>query len=432
QLNAVTVKDSYPLPRVADRLSRLEGATIFSSMDLQSGYHQVPVASKDRPKTAFVTADGLYQFRALPFGLTNAPATFQRAMDIILTGLLWTTCLVYLDDVIVYSATFEQHLEQLQSEYIKSIGPDPEKLEAVENFPSPAVGHSTANKVKRVQSFLGLCSYYRRHIQNFAAIARPLTSLTKKDIPFIWGTDQVSSFNALKAALTSAPVLAHPNYDLPMEILPDTCGFGIGVVLAQRIDGVERPVAYASRLLSRSETNYSITEKEGLALVWCLTKFRCFVWGCQVKVITDHQGLCLLMSKRDLTGRLARTSLPLQEYDITIVYRSGKTHDNDDCLSINPLQQIEEMEDDRCFIVAAIGPNAVDILSPEENGSFIRKQRAHRDWSEKISKLEDGKERVKNFILCNGKLYKETFKDGKNYRKLCVPVECRERILQAY
>ncbi|KZS20508.1 Uncharacterized protein APZ42_012788, partial [Daphnia magna] len=152
---------------------------------------------------------------------------------------------LYLDDVIVYLATFEQHLERLQSVldclakanlklkwskclFAKNtfkvlshvitkegVGPDPEKLEAVENFPSPAVGHSTANKVKREQSFLGLCSYYRRHIQNFAAIARPLTSLTKKDIPFIWGTDQVSSFNALKVALTSAPVLAHPNYGLP-------------------------------------------------------------------------------------------------------------------------------------------------------------------------------------------------------------------------
>ncbi|KZS10516.1 Uncharacterized protein APZ42_025005 [Daphnia magna] len=180
---------------------------------------QVPVASKDRQKTAFVPVEGLYQFRALPFGLTNAPGTYQ-----------W----------------------------------------------------------------------------NFSAIARPLTSLTNKDIPFIWGTDQVSSFNALKVALTSAPVLAHPNYNLPMENIPVACGLGIRGVLAQRFDGVGRPVAYASCLLPKSERNYSSTEKECLALVWCLTKFRCFVWGCQVKVISDHQALCWLMSKRDLAGRLAR------------------------------------------------------------------------------------------------------------------------------
>ncbi|KAI9565303.1 hypothetical protein GHT06_009091 [Daphnia sinensis] len=138
------------------------------------------------------------------------------------------------------------------------------------------------------------------------------------------------------------------------------------------------------------------------------------------------------MSKRDLAGRLARWSISLQEYDITIVYRSGKVHDNADVLSRNLLQQVEEMEDDRCFIVAAIESEAPDILSPEGDDSVISKQRAHREWNEKISKLQDGKERVNDFALCNGKLYKETFKDGKNYRRLCVPVEFREKILQAY
>ncbi|KZS04856.1 Uncharacterized protein APZ42_032111 [Daphnia magna] len=214
KLNAVTVKHSYPLPRIADTLSRLEGAIFFSSMDLQSGYPQVPVINSDRPKTAFITADGLYQLRTLPFGFTNALGTFQRAMDIILAGLRWTTCLIYLDDVIIYSATFEQHLQRLRlvlsclsqaglklkwskcsfmehalkvSGHLISkegVAPYPEKLEAVQSFPSPNEGHSTANKVKRVQSFLGLCSYYRRHIQGFASIARPLTTLTKKEIPF--------------------------------------------------------------------------------------------------------------------------------------------------------------------------------------------------------------------------------------------------------
>ena len=268
-----------------------------------------------------------------------------------------------------------------------------------------------------MQSFLGLCSYYRRHIHGFAAIARPLTSLTKKEIPFNWGEEQASSFNALKEALTSAPVLAHPKYDLPMEIFPDACGYGIGGILAQRIEETERPVAYASRLLTKSETNYSITEKECLALVWCLSKFRCFVWGCRVKVVTDHQALCWLMSKRDLAGRLARWSLSLQEYDITIVYRSGKTHDNADCLSRNPLSEAEELEDDRCFIVGAMTPK---VFSEVEEESLAEKQKACGRWGQLILKLQEGSVRVKNFAMSNGQLYKETFKNIKLPKIVCT------------
>ncbi|KZS07350.1 Uncharacterized protein APZ42_028892 [Daphnia magna] len=354
KLNAVTVKDSYPLPRDPDTLSRLERAKIFSSMDLQSEYQRVSITSKDRPKTAFVTAEGVYQFRTLLFGLSNVPDTFQQVMYIILAEHRWTTFLVYVvhrllgnvrttfrttpisaglpckskpehfDYFKLNSSFAEDTLKVIGRVFTKEgVGTDPEKLDAMKNFPSPAVGHSKANKIQRVQSYLGLCSYYRRHIQNFATIIR-------------------NSFNALKVALTSTPVLAHSDYDLQMKILPDACGFGIGGVLAQRIDGVERPVAYASRLLSKSETNYSITETECLALLWWLTKFRCFGWGCQVKVIADHQALCW-----------------------------GKTHGNGNCLSRNPLQQIEEMEDDRCFIVAAIGPNASDIFSPKKDVSVV-------------------------------------------------------------
>ncbi|KZR99376.1 Uncharacterized protein APZ42_004777, partial [Daphnia magna] len=196
-------------------------------------------------------------------------------------------------------------------------------------------------------------------------------------------------------------------------------GYGIGGVLAQHIEEAERPIAYASRLLTKSEVNYSITEKECLALVWCLSKFRCFVWGCKVKVMTDHQALCWLMSKRDLAGRLARWSLSLQEYDITIVYRSGKTHDNADCLSRNPLPVAQELEDDRCFMVGAI---TLPGLSETEDESLAEKQKACHNWNQLIVKLQNGKSRVKNFVIHNGKLYKETLKNGKNYRRLCVPV----------
>ncbi|KZS01893.1 Uncharacterized protein APZ42_001302, partial [Daphnia magna] len=165
-----------------------------------------------------------------------------------------------------------------------------------------------------------------------------LSTLTKKEIPFTWGEGTISSFNALKQALTSAPVLAQPNYNLPMEIFSDARGYGIGGVLAQHVEEEERPIAYASHLLTKTEVNYSITENECLALVWCLSKFRCFVWGCKVKVVTDHQALCWLISKRDLAGHLARWSLSLQEYD------------NAGCLSRNPLPVAQELEDDRCFI----------------------------------------------------------------------------------
>lgn len=203
----------------------------------------------------------------------------------------------------------------------KGISPDPEKLLAVANFPSCVEGKSDADKVKRVQSFLGLCSYYRRHIPDFSNMALPLILLTKKNQPFLWGEDQWKSFDQLKAALLSAPILAHPNYTLPMIILPDACGFGIGAVLSQSVEGVEHPLAYASRLLSPSETNYSITEKECLALIWSLQKFRPLIWGCKLKIVTDHEALCWLRTKKDLAGRLARWSLCLQEYDVEIRYR---------------------------------------------------------------------------------------------------------------
>ncbi len=240
-LNEVTVRNVYPLPRISDILSKLQGAEFFSIMDLQSGYHQLPLRKEDREKTAFVTPDRLYQFKVLPFGLANVPSTFQSSMDIILGGLRWTSCLVYLDDIvdIVYAPTFPSHLQRLNLVLSclskaglklktskckfamttlkvlghivsrKGISPDPEKLLAVANFPSCVEGKTDADKVKRVQRFLGLCSYYRIHITGFSTMALPLILLTKKGQPFLWGEDQRKSFDLLKAALLSAPILAH-------------------------------------------------------------------------------------------------------------------------------------------------------------------------------------------------------------------------------
>ncbi|KAI9555011.1 pol polyprotein [Daphnia sinensis] len=296
------------------------------------------------------------------------------------------------DDVIVYSSTIDLHVERLRSvlECLKKAGlklkvskchfsetslkvlghvvdadgisPDPDKLAAVRQFPPSNEGKTVALKVKKVQSYL--CSYYRPHIKDFSIISRPLILLTKKDAE--------SSFNTLKQALLAAPVLAHPNYDLPMEIIPDACGYGIGAVLAQRVEGQgkhnigKHPLAYASRLLSSSEINYSITEKECLALVWALKKFKGYVWGCKIVVVTDHQALCWLLTKRDLAGRLARWSLSIQEYDIEIRYRSGKLHDNADCLSRYPLPVTEDQEEDHCVAIGLVSSGRSMDFGPEE------------------------------------------------------------------
>lgn len=368
KLNAITTRDVYPLPRIEDALSRLEGSRYFSIMDMQSGYWQVEVRPEDREKTVFITPDGLYQFKVMPFGLSNAPATFQRMMDVLLSGLKWNTCLVYLDDIVVFSKTVSEHLSRLDevlariqranlklkiskcsffATSLKVLGyvvsgkgqsPDASKVLAVRNFPVP-------QNVKDVQSFLGFCTYYRRFICDFANIARPLSDLTKKNNSFVWANEQQNSFEALKNALQSSPILGHPNYELPMEIHCDASGYGLGAVLVQQQESGERVICYASRLLNKAETNYSVTERECLALIFAVQRFRAYIWGARIKVVTDHHALCWLMKKKDLSGRLARWSLQLQELDIEIFHRSGKLHSDADVLSRNPVDQPGTMED---------------------------------------------------------------------------------------
>ena len=347
-LNSVTKADVYPLPNVNEILSSLEGSRFFSNMDLQAGFHQLELTPDSKERTAFVTASGLYQYKVLPFGCVTAPANFQRTMDIILAGLGWLVCLCYLDDLIVHARTLNEHLEKLDLvlERIhgagltiklvkchfaegqlkclghivsaRGIGVDPDKVKAISEFPEPKENMKTAAKVKLIQSYVGLVNYYRSHVENFATMARPLTELTKKGAVFTWGPTEKKSFNDLKEAMLTAVTLAHPHYDAPMEIYPDACTYGIGAVLSQRIEGEERPIAYASRLLSKTERNYNISELECLALVWALKKFRMYVWGLPVTAYTDHHALIWLKTKKDLAGRLARWSLVLMEYDLTL------------------------------------------------------------------------------------------------------------------
>ena len=365
KLNSVTVKDVYPLPRIDDALSRLQKTKFFSMMDMQSGFWQIEMEPESKEKTAFITSDGLWQFKKMPFGLCNSPATFRRMMDIVLMGLKWDTCLIYLDDVVVFSKTFDEHLDKLDKVLtaiqqaglrlkikkcnfgmtkLRMLGhvvdefgvyPDPEKVKAVKDFPQPT-------NVKALQSFIGLCSYYRKFIPDFANTARPLTMLTKSSTPFTWEKEQVTSMLQLTTALSNKAMLAHPDYSLPMEIHPDASGYGIGAVLVQKIDGKDSPLAFASRLLKGSELNYSITEKECLAAVWAIKNFQYIIWGCEIIVVTDHHALCCLLSKKDLAGRLARWATVIQGDHLRIVHKSGRLHSDSDDLSRYPVPCGEE------------------------------------------------------------------------------------------
>ncbi|UYV78418.1 hypothetical protein LAZ67_16001289, partial [Cordylochernes scorpioides] len=272
RLNKITKKDVYPLPWVDDALDNLSGARYYSSMDLRTGYWQIEVDEHDREKTAFITPDGLYEFRVIPFGLCNAPATFERMMDTVLKGLKWNICLCYLDDIVVYGPSFEEHLK-------------------------------------------------RRFVENFSHKAKPLNDLLKNNVKFCWNKEKENAFEILKEASTSEPVLGHFIEDAETHIHTDASGYGIGAVLIQIQGGAERPIAYASRTLTKAEKNYSTTEKELLAVVWATSKFRPYLFGRNFTVVTDHHSLCWLAGLKDPSGRLARWALRLQEFDITVVYK---------------------------------------------------------------------------------------------------------------
>lgn len=365
KLNEKTLPDNFPLPNMNEMLDMLGGANYFSTLDLTSGFYQMKLDEEDIHKTGIVVQNmGSFHYLRLPFGLKNASASFQRLMSLILAGLSPLSIGVYIDDIIIASKTFSEHLDRLeivfnrlkehnlklkpkkcflaQSE-ISFLGhkikdgkilPDQKNIEAVLNFKVPTTK-------KQVRAFLGLTGFYRKFIQNFAEIALPLTKLTKKDVKFNWSMEADQAYKSLKQSLISDPCLRLPRFDKPFAIATDASSYALGCVLLQDDeDGFQHPIACASRKLSDSELRYSVFEKEALGIVFGVNHFRHYLLGKKFTIYCDQKSLSYVFTLKDSSPRITRWILALQEYNYNIIHKPGKLNLFADHLS----REVEEVE----------------------------------------------------------------------------------------
>ena len=358
-LNALTEKDAYPLPKIDEMLDKLGKAKFFTTLDLASGYWQIPIAEKDKKKTAFVTRDGHFEFNFMPFGLCNAPATFQRLMEDVLKKLGRKFSMVYIDDIIIFSETWEQHLEHIKLvldclleaglklkaqkchfgfEELKFLGhivsakgiqTDPEKIRAIQELPIPGDVHA-------LRRFLGMAGYYRRYIDGFSRISKPLNALTenRQGKQMVFSEECLNSFSTLKERLMTAPVLGYPDLDKDFVIHCDASKDAIGAVLAQEDKhGDLHPICYMSKVTSGAEKNWSIYDLECYAIIQALKKFRHYIHGKRTSIYTDQKALKWLLEMKEPSPRLTRWITKIQGLDLDIHYRPGRSNADADCLS---------------------------------------------------------------------------------------------------
>ena len=383
KLNAV--KDAYPVPRIDETLDALNGAKWFSTLDLASGYWQVALEDDAKEKSSFVVRNGLYRWKCMPFGLCNAPATFERLMEKVMSGLQWEILMIYLDDIIVFGKTVTEMIERLKIVFSRlrsaglklkpskchlfrervtylghvvsaeGVATDPMKIQTISDWPVP-------QSVKEVRSFLGLASYYRRFIRGFAEIASPLHALTEKAREFEWSESCQNAFDELKSRLQTSPILSYPIPEGDFVLDTDASGDGIGAVLSQMQEGEERVLAYASRKLSKPERNYCVTRRELLAVVVYLKYFKQYVYGRKVIVRTDHGALRWILNFKNPEGQVARWLEVISEYNIEIQHRAGRRHGNADGLSRRPCKQCGREE-------------AVGVETSESDGKDTREEK---------------------------------------------------------
>ncbi|KAJ9541664.1 hypothetical protein OSB04_028170 [Centaurea solstitialis] len=406
-LNKVTIKNRYPLPRIDDLFDQLQGASWFSKIDLRSGYHQLKVKEADVHKTAFRTRYGHFEFLVMPFGLTNAPAAFMDLMNRVCRPMLDRSVIVFIDDILIYSKTKEEHVvhlrevlevlrrERLYAKFSKcafwleevqflghiinreGIKVDPEKIEAVMDWEAPKAP-------TEIRSFLGLAGYYRRFIQDFSKIAVPLTRLTKKSEPYVWGSEQQRAFDTLRQKLCEAPVLTLPEGVEDMTVYCDASRLGLGCVLMQR----GRVIAYASRQLKPHEANYPTHDLELAAVVFALKLWRHYLYGVKCTIFSDHRSLRYFLEQPNLNMRQRRWLDVVKDYDCEILYHPGKANVVADALS----RKTEHAPLRISHLKMAVTTSFVDlVLRAQEEASREENQNGERIRGQMAALVRDGR-----------------------------------------
>ena len=393
KLNTCTKQISFPIPLLTDVWDALaeNNPGIFSLLDLKSGFHQIPMHPDSMDKTAFVTHQSQYSYTRLPFGLKNASNSYQMVMNEVFRGMTWKYLMVYIDDILIYSRNFEEHLTHLQNVFDRlkqanlklhpqkcnfalekivylghilskeGIAVDEKKIKAVTEWPIPKT-------VKDVRAFLGFCGYYRRFVKDFAKIAAPLNNLLKKDTVFLWNAECQAAFQTLRDAMTTTPILSYPQMDQPFILTTDASTHAIGYVLSQiGSDGKEHPLAFGGRALRPPEKNWPVSDIEGLALIEAIREYKMFLSQREFTVYTDHISLTWLRSLRNTSGRLYRWSLYCQPYNFVIKFKAGKGNINADALSRRVYAEPEEDTEDDDLLTGTV--QVAQINQHQQNDS---------------------------------------------------------------
>lgn len=434
KLNSVTVRDSYPMPLIDNIITKVRDAKYLSSIDLKMAFFQIPLDETSKPKTAFaVHGRGSFQFKVVPFGLNNSAQAMCRLMDIVIGAALEPYVFYYLDDIIVATPDFSTHLQVLKKLYLRlkeanltvniekcvfcrpslrflgflvderGLRTDPDKISAVLNYNVPT-------NTTQIRRLIGMVGYYRRFLKDFSSICSPITDLLKgrkKGQSIRWTPEADQAFSEIKRVLTTTPILASPDFTKPFIIMCDASNTGIGAVLYQEEDGLEHPIAFFSKTLNKCQRKYTTTEKELLAVVSAVEKFRCYIEGSFIKIESDHSSLIWLKNLKNPSPRVARWIVKLSMYDFEIVHRKGANNNVADALSRD------------------VGETSVLNLSTLKRDSW---------YDGMLDKVSGNPDSFPTFRVENNVLYKHIFssQDAASNWKIVVPTANRPEILTEF